>query len=178
MKTKALVAAVMVVAAGVGGYWHFSPYLALNAMRDAAQSNDADAFNEKVDYPKMRESLKGQMSAVMAKEMGSLDGNGFAAVGAMLGMAMVNQMVDSFVRPEVVMSAMQNGKFKPEPGEAGASKDSKQVEWSLDRKGSNKVIAYSKEPGQAQADDDVGLVFERYGFADWKLTEIRLHKLK
>ena len=73
---------------------------------------------------------------------------------------------------------MQNGKFKPEPGETGASKDSKPVEWSLDRKGSNKVIAYSKEPGQAQADDDVGLVFERYGFADWKLTEIRLHKLK
>ena len=31
----------------------------LKSMRDAAQANDADAFNDKVDYPKVRESLKG-----------------------------------------------------------------------------------------------------------------------
>lgn len=37
--------------------------------------------------------------------------------------------------------------------------------------------AYSRRPDQAEVDRDVGLVFERHGFSDWKLTEIRLGKL-
>ena len=98
MKSK-LITGVVAVAIAVGGYWYFSPYLALKSMRDAAAAKDADAFNDKVDYPKLRESLKGQMSAAMTKEMDKAKGNGFAALGTMLGAAMVNQMVEAFVRP-------------------------------------------------------------------------------
>ena len=183
MKTKPIVAALVITGAGIGGYWHYSPYLAIKTMRDAAQAKDADAFNEKVDYPKVRESFKGQMSAVMAEKIGPAD-NGFAAFGAMLGMAMVNQVVDAFVRPEMVMWSMQSGEFKPgptigkdTPSEAPEKKKEK-VEWTLERKGINKVIAYAQKPGQPAPDKDFGLVFARDGFADWKLTEIRLNSLK
>lgn len=181
MKTKSILAALVIAVAGIGSYWYFSPYLTLKSMRDAAQANDADAFNDKVDYPKVRESLKGQMSAMMAEKVGQQD-NGFAAFGAMLGMALVNQMVDALVRPEMVMRSMQEGELKPVPA---TSKDAslggpaeKKVEWTLDRKSTNKVIAYAQETGQAEANKDFGLVFERSGFADWKLTEIRMGKLK
>jgi hypothetical protein len=109
-------------------------------------------------------------------------GNGFAAFGALLGMAMVNQVVDAFVRPEMVMRSMQSGEFKPVPP---LGKDSptgepepKKVEWTLERKGTNKVIARAQELGQPAPNQDFGLVLERYGFADWKLTEIRLNTTK
>lgn len=184
MKTKTLVTALVIAGASIGGYWYYSPYLSLKAMRDAAQAKDADAFNDKVDYPKVRESLKGQMSALMAEKMGSTGNadNGFAALGAMLGMAMVNQMVDAFVRPEMIMRSMQSGEFKPVPTlgkeKPAGEPESKKVTWTLERKGTNKVIARAQEPGQAAPNQDFGLVLERHGFAEWKLTEIRLNTVK
>lgn len=184
MKTKPLVAALVIAGTGIGGYWYYSPYLSINAMRDAAQAKDADAFNDKVDYPKVRENLKGQLSAVMAEQMGSTSNgdNGFAALGAMLGMAMINQMVDAFIRPEMVMRSMQNGEFKPVPtlgkDKPAGEPEPQKVQWTLERKGTNKVIARAQEPGQPAPNQDFGLVLERYGFADWKLTEIRLNTAK
>jgi hypothetical protein len=81
----------------------------------------------------------------------------------------------------MVMRSMQNGEFKPVPniGKDAPSGESEQkkVEWSLERKGMNKVIAHAQEPGQPELNKDFGLVFERNGFADWKLTEIRLNSL-
>lgn len=180
MKTKPLLAAIAVAAASVGGYWYYSPYLVLKDMREAAQRKDADAFNERVDYPKVRESMKGQMSAVMAEHAAASSNNGFAAFGAMLGMALVNQMVEALVRPEVVMRAMQSGEMKQEPSSTHPGKQNeadKPVEWALERKNVDKILAYRQEPGK-EVDKDVGLVFERNGFADWKLTEIRLGKLR
>ena len=180
MKTKPLLAAIVVATASVGGYWYYSPYLVLKSMREAAQRKDADAFNERVDYPKVRENLKGQMSAMMAEKAGGSE-NGFAAFGAMLGMALANQMVEALVRPEVVMRAMQSGEMKqksaPTNQNAQTESGQKPVEWALERKNLNKVIAYRQEPGK-QTDKDVGMVFERNGFADWKLTEIRLANLR
>jgi hypothetical protein len=96
MKNKSILAALVLAVAGIGGYWYFSPYLTMKSMRSAAQTADADAFNDKVDYPKVRESLKGQMTAMMAEKLGPTD-NGFAAFGAMLGMALVNKVVDAMV---------------------------------------------------------------------------------
>jgi hypothetical protein len=97
-------------------------------------------------------------------------------------MALVNQMVETLVRPEVVMRAMQGGHMRQEveshraPG-ARIATEGKPVEWALERRNVDKVIAYRQEQGQA-ADKDFSLVFERSGFADWKLTEIRLGKLR
>lgn len=171
-------ATVALVAAGVGGYWHYSPYLSMHAMRQAAQRQDADAFNEKVDYPRLRESLKGQMSAMMTEKMAGSGGNGFEALGAMLGMALLNPMIDAFVRPEVVMKAMQKGEFDPAgKGAAATESDSKKpVQWDFERPSLHKIIAYPKEQGHSEG-SRVGFVFERSGFADWKLTEIRLPRL-
>lgn len=177
MKSK-LIAGSAVLAVAVGGYWYYSPHIAMKAMQSAAQKQDADAFNERVDYPKLRESFKGQMSALMAEKVGDTSGAG--AFGAMLGMAMVNQFVDALVRPEVVMRAMQSGEFQlkggANNGTAESGTPSKKVDWRIERKGVDKVIAYAMEPGQPTDAKATGLVFERQGFTDWKLTEIRLSR--
>ena len=181
MKTKALLFIAALAAAGVGGYWYYSPHLAMQSMQKAAKANDAETFNEHVDYPKVRESFKGQMSALLAEQLGQSTGaSGAESLGAMLGLAMVNQFVDAFVRPEVVMRAMQNGEFSPEASEGGAEGGgkTKEPEWTVERQGANKVIAYGRDPDEGPDAKAVGIVFERYGFTEWKLTEVRLPDMK
>lgn len=179
MQAKSFLSPIAVVTIFVGGYWYYSPYLALNDIRDAAQRKDADAFNERVDYPKVRESLKSQIAAMIAMEATSSNDR-FAVFGAMLGMALVNPMVDAIVRPDAVMHAMQSGVIKLAQSsthqDAQTTPNKRPVEWMLERKNIDKVIAYRHE-----SSSDVGkgfaVIFERQGFADWKLTEIRMDKI-
>lgn len=175
MASKKIGVVVAVLGIAVGAYWYASPYIAMKSMQSAALAKDADAFNDYVDYPKLRESLKGQFAALVSEKLGSGTHSGAQSFGAALGMAMLGPMVDAFVRPEVVMKAMQEGKMQAKEG--GGSSDSGQgkqesVKWDIQRKGLNKVIAYGNADGEPAAKP--GFVFERSGFATWKLTEVRL----
>ena len=198
MNSKTIKIAVVSGILAIAAYWYWSPFLAVRQMQSAAQDRDADAFNEHVDYPKLRESFKGQFSAMMADKLGETQSseNAFAAFGAMLGMAMVDRMVDALVQPETMMRAMQNGQLstngKPTSGGASASPsvspetqtsagapEKDKLKWDYERKGTNKLIAYAIDPGEPEEanSDRLGIVFQRNGFADWKLTEVRLPAL-
>lgn len=193
MTPKIFKTAAVVTVVAIAGYWYWSPFLAIRQMQSAAQAKDADAFNERADYPKLRESLKGQLSAVMGEQMAKTQdaGNPFAALGSMLGLAMVDRFVDAMVRPETVMRAMQDGQMSPAaaktsdaPALPSSNSDSKVLvearkekpKWTYDRKGVDKLIAYATDPQKpgAQNSEKLGVVFERSGFANWKLTEVRL----
>lgn len=184
-------ALVILAVTGVGAYWYASPYLAMQQMRSAAAEADADRFNDRVDYPKLRESIKGQLSARIAGEFGGRSGadNDFeragSVLGGMLGLALVDRMVDAVVRPETMMRAMQSGSFQlrmsgraKDGGDAGgeaepAAPKERDVVWRTERKGIDKILVY---PERAATSAKAGptLVMQREGFADWKLTEIRL----
>jgi len=199
MSNKSLkVAAVtgILAIAAVAAYWYWSPYLAVRQMQTAAQERDADAFNERVDYPKLRESFKGQFSALMAEQLGqtAASDSPIAALGAMLGMALADRMIDALVRPETMMRAMQNGQLSPgekqpsnvppsaadavaqgAPNDATSPKKDK-PRWAYERKSTNRLVAYAIDPEKPELDNSqrLGVVFQRNGFADWKLTEVRL----
>ncbi len=195
IRTAALAGALAVAA--IAAYWYWSPHLAIRNMQAAAQAKDADAFNDYVDYPKLRESFKGQFSALMTERLGESTAaeNPFAALGTMMAMAMVGNLVDAMVRPEAVMRIMEDGKLA-QPGKQStdappapsgtapqtgtASPDGGKPKWDFERKGVNKLIAYAVEPNKADAlaTDRFGVVFQRSGFADWKLTEVRLPTIK
>lgn len=186
--SKAALAALLAVILAVAAYWYWSPYLAIRQLQSAAKSGDADAFNDHVDYPKLRESLKGQFSALIADSMQTAteSKNPFAALGTMLGLAVVDKMVDAMVRPELVMQGMKTGQFRPEgrpadnrppaASDVPPAKDER-VRWAYDRKGVDKLVAYTQDD-TATDGKRVGTVFERSGFANWKLTEIRIPSLK
>lgn len=175
MKSKIFVAALVVAATALGGYWYASPYLELRSMRDAVQTGDARSFNQRVDYPSVRASIKGQITAKISQEMGASD-DGFQALGQILGLAIVNQMVEALVQPEVVMAAMKNGevdlttqvKGARSQGSQPTSSNASDTQWTLKRDGMNRVVAYQKDLGP----DEMSLVFERKGFASWQLVEI------
>ncbi len=173
---RGLIAALIMALLSVGAYWYYSPYLVMRSIAAAAKAKDADKFNESVDYPRLRESLKGQFSAQMAKVVGEQSGSPFGALGAMVGMAMVNQLLDAFVRPEMVMQMMKDGQVQSDktvtsPSE---SRNDGEPEWVIERKGPDRLIAIPKKGVVPVAADELGFVFERSGFATWKLTELRI----
>jgi hypothetical protein len=123
------------------------------------------------------------MAAMMTDSMSS-DKSGFGALGMMFGMAMLDRMVDAMVRPEMLMLAMRNARVaSPQdsrasaPASSTAARNSASTEWTTERRGVDRVIAYGKEAG-ASDDKRVGFVFDRNGFASWKLSEIRLPAAK
>lgn len=187
--SKSVLFAILAVILTIGAYWYWSPFLAIKQMQSAAKVGDADTFNDYVDYPRLRESLKGQMSAMIAKKMDASKNsdNPFAAFGSALGLLMVDKIIDAMVRPELVMKGMQNGKFGPKSEKSGEEPSAKMdksgttettTRWDFDRKGTDKLIAYAKSDSEQAGDNKFGIVFERSGFANWKLTEIRLPALE
>lgn len=174
-RTKISAAAALLTLSALGAYWHYSPYIAIKTMRASAEAKNADEFNEYVDYPKLRESLKGQLTALLVDGMGSkpASANPFESAGAALALAFVNPMIDALVRPELVMKAMSQGELDLKPGKPASDEPKNEPRWDFQRISVNKLIAYASDPNDPAA-AKVGVVFERSGFTDWKLTELRL----
>jgi len=186
----AAAALVMLLLLAGAGYWYLSPFLAVRQLQAAAQRGDAEALNAHIDYPRLRESLKAQLTALLAQKLGAPKdgGNPLSALGNVIGASLVNPLVDTLVRPETVMAAMQNGRLgrsasEPAPLPPGsapadtAAPEPKKARWIIERQGASRVTAYAVDP--ARPDDEpnserLGLVLERSGFADWKLTDLRL----
>lgn len=199
MPSKVVNAAWVVVATVVtffAAYWYWSPFLAIRQMQAAVNTRDVDTFNERVDYLKVRESLKAQLADKLANKLGKADdaGTGLADLGTAIGMSLVNPLVDAMVSPQTVMRAMRDGQLAPtfkQIGDASSHPSSKpngqsstgavadKPKWTYERKDANHLIAYliaPRKPGEKPA-DQLGLVFQRSGFADWKLTELRIPAL-
>ena len=177
LSSRALALIVVLAAAAIAAYWYWSPHMALRSMRSAAVAGDVDELSQFVDYPKLRESMKGQFKARMAKTIGEAgEKSGFAALGAMIGMAMVDQMIDAMVRPEMLAASISKGRLQdPANAAASAPAASAPVAWRLDRKTADRVVAVPLDrKGPQPQHREVGFVFDREGFATWKLTEIRL----
>lgn len=185
-------AAAIVIVAGAAVYWYCSPYLAMRQLRNAAVAADTETFNEHVDFPKLRDSLKSQFSARLDKDMGvqPASANQFEragnAFGGMLARALVDKLIDTAVRPETIMFAMREGKFKveldgPREGQPNAEPQTEQqtagrkhVVWSTERKGLDTVLFHVEDEGHGAGKDKMALVMQREGFANWKLTGVRL----
>ena len=201
MTSKTIKAVVVAAAAVVAAYWYWSPFLTVRQMQAAARSRDAAAFNQHVDFPRVRESIKNQFSDKLADKFGKTSGsdNDIAKLGAafgnLLGRAVVNPLVDALVRPETIMQAMEYGRLtvaasdkqptdapsKAEGNPDGQSSTGREsgdgkVRWSYERIGTDKVIAYATDPKKPDEgnQDKFGLVMHRNGFATWKLVEVRL----
>jgi hypothetical protein len=121
-----------------------------------------------------------QFAALLADQAGksASSGNPYeqagTALGGLLGKPMLDGLVDALVRPEAVMRLMAEAKVEPKPSAPPATPVGKRdVTWTHERKGVDKLIAYASQDGKS-SEERMGAVFERSGFATWKLTEVRL----
>ena len=135
-------------------------------MKSAAESGEADELSERIDFLRVKESLKEQVKAQMAKEIAKGDDNPLGAMGAMMAMAMIDPMIDGIVTAEGMATMIQEGKLKREQS-GEAPPESEPVDWRIERDGFDKFTAViDGETGQK-----AGLVFERDGLS-WKLVEL------
>lgn len=179
---KIVLATILAALLAIAAYWYWSPLLAIRAMQRAAVAHDAEAFNSHVDYPRLRDSIKQQLAGRMGgKPAASADaGNPLAALGASLGRVVADTLVDAMVRPQLVMRAMRGGQFDARPAApdapapaAGDRAGEAKPAWNYVRLGVDKLLIYS-EKGRQAPEHNTGIVFERSGFATWKLTQLRL----
>lgn len=171
-KTRAL-AAVAVAAALLALSSYASPYWTLHQMKTAIAEKDADGLSEHIDFPALRESFKGQMMTMMNKHIESAEmaNNPIAAMGQMMGAALVNQVVDAAVSPAGVMAMMEAGKVKPgaRPApQADADTAKETIDYSVDYRGWSKVAISTSQ-------QDAGkFILKRTGLWSWQLSALEL----
>lgn len=111
-----LIALIVVVVVAVLGYGYASPYVALDRLKRAADARDVATVNEYVDYPALRDSLKLQVSGLLTRRLGH-SGNPLAAIGAMIGVALIGPLVDAYATPDGVAALLNGMPPRGEPGE-------------------------------------------------------------
>lgn len=160
-------------------WWQASPYWAIHQTRQAVISRDAKALNERIDYPRVREDLKRQLMGHLHKQMRSATGESspMAAFGKAVGAMIVDNLLESLVSPESILKLMQEGRTvdAKAPTESHDPVDKEKVSWSTKRHGLNKVVVTVFREGQVNR--AMGVVFERSGFATWRVVGIELPDL-
>lgn len=116
----ALVAGVLVtvVIFAIVAYAYASPYLVLDRLKRAADARDADTVNRYVDYPALQISLKQQVTELLARRIDAQKrDHPFAALGALVGMALIGPLVDAYATPDGVAALLNGMPPRGEPGE-------------------------------------------------------------
>lgn len=93
MKKRWIIALLVLVALGAGGWAWGSPYYTLWQMKRAAEARDIDSLAGHVDFDAVRDSVKTQLSARMPGEGGGM-------LGALVRSGIADTVVDAAVSPE------------------------------------------------------------------------------
>jgi len=159
----------------IAGWVAASPYLTMRSIGKAVQENDSATISEHVDFPALREDLKGKLMVKASQEIEkSQSSNPFAGLGQMLAMTMVNQMVEGFVTPAGVTMMLQKGKpsmpvQQTSQGQQGASNEpSEKPRFNVKYQGWSKVRVNREGT-------DGAFIFRRDGLTSWKLVAVDLH---
>lgn len=171
---KLAIGGAIVVVIGAIGYFAASPWITVNSMRAAAKAGDHRSLSDHIDFPALRESIRGQMSSAMNARMDKpeMRDNPFAGLGMALASSMINQMVDAMVTPQALASAMTSGDFKArQQGAKLTAEDNERFDRmtssgyeSMDRF----VVTVNRE------DAKIEFVMRRRGLFSWQLTDVTL----
>lgn len=100
---KNLVGILIAALVAFGAIFYFSPYLAVNEMKKAMVSGDSEKIETLVDFPALRENVKGQLMVAMQKNLQndpSMASNPFAGLATMVIPNLVTGMLDTYVTAE------------------------------------------------------------------------------
>lgn len=171
IKPALIVAAAVAVLACAAGYWYWSPNMAISNARAAATSADNDKLAQYIDLDRVRSSMRASLQAKVAAAMPQRSGVG-ASLGTLVGGAMLEQSLQSGLTPEALRATIAAGRPVSTTSTGGPAR------WNLERPTSDMVIGCPDfQDGLAPQQRDC-FVWERSGFATWKLTELRLSALR
>lgn len=191
-----IVTLVVIVVIAALGFGYASPYIALNNLKRAADARDAQTVNEYVDFPTLRESLKQQVTGLLTRRLDAHgNGNPFAAIGAMIGVALIGPLVDAYATPDGVAALLNGMPPRGNPGErppvpsaapapapsvAGGTANSENTatppqppQTTAGYRGLNEfVVTYQHGAGDAR----YSAILQREGLFTWKLAAVNLNE--
>jgi len=98
-----------------------APYIAVYQIQQAALAQDAEALEEHIDFPRIRDDLKEQINAsIMAKAKTELKANPFGGLAMAMASGFADRMISSFVTPSGLVELMKGE--KPDKPLAGGSR--------------------------------------------------------
>lgn len=161
---RKIVAALLVLLLAAAAWWYASPIWTLHAMQAAAKDHDATRLSAHVDYPALREDLKGDLGAYVMSESAKAPAGAWN-LGAALAMAFLGPVLDAVVTPQGVaaMLAQQDKDpkaAKPVPVSTGDHP-------VIERDGLDTFRVHGKDAAKG------ALVFRRHGLG-WKLAGVDL----
>jgi hypothetical protein len=168
---KKWIAAALVLVLILAAIYFGSPLYAARSLRNAALTGDSDAIAARVDFPAVRKGLKRQFGPVVEarvrRDLGMDDGV-LAPFAMMVLPRLVDKALDAFVTPEAIAALMRGRK----PGD----RDRREADPDLERKAEYLDLDHFRV-GLRDArrnQDGASFLFERRGFASWKLVEVGL----
>ncbi|MFL5384797.1 MAG: DUF2939 domain-containing protein [Longimicrobiaceae bacterium] len=164
---------LIVLAVIFAGVWlYFTPYLALNQLQKAAQRGDEQAMAELVDFPALRESVKGNVRGAVAHSVGGR--NPIGVLGGILAGAVAGPVVDAVVTPQGIAALTQGERPGSHRGEGGGDSRLRVKDVKVKRgyEGFDLFVVHfvSKDNGRER----MALLLRREGIAHWRLSGIRI----
>ena len=169
------------------GYLVVGPYLTLNAIRTALETEDLERLTEYVDFPELRRNVQSQVQALLAKRNAGPDDAARSTV--VVGDVIVEAWVERFVTPATILSWAAGESTVPiVAAETSANADDSVVmpetpppvqTFFEDVRTSYESISRFEIWVSNDRADEVGFILPRRGFV-WKLTNIVLpeHELQ
>ncbi|MFM0307661.1 DUF2939 domain-containing protein [Paraburkholderia sp. RL17-383-BIF-A] len=201
-----IVTLIVIVVIAALGFTYASPYLALNNLKRAADARDTQTVNQYVDFPALRESLKQQVAALLTRRLDAhSNGNPLAAIGAMIGVALIGPLVDAYATPDGVAALLNGMPPRGDPGERppappaantpadGAAASPAPAAPAVGTAGNGNTNAAPAQPPQTTAgyrglnefvvtyqhgagDARYSAIFQREGVFTWKLAAVNLNE--
>lgn len=167
-KLIASVAAISIVAA-----FFATPYISVNSMEKAIAEHDSQRLTELVDFPVLKENLKGAITAKFTAEMAKSGKNDIGSnLGFMMASAFISPMIDAMVSPQGLASMMRGGKplegGKQETGDKLSDDPNTVV--TMGYKAFNTFAVDIKDKASQKV---VTLIFNRANVISWRLSDVR-----
>jgi hypothetical protein len=163
-----------------GTWFYFTPYLAVDGMKSAAEAKDAARLSSYVNFPALRNSLKATFHAkLVSNARKTRNDSFFSALGSAMAVAFVNPviealyinpMIDTYVTP-ASLARMMKGE-NPQSRTGGTQSKPAEPDISMSYESFDRFVVNVKKKGSTKK--PVGLVFNRDGLFSWKLSALRL----
>ncbi|MCG5515356.1 MULTISPECIES: DUF2939 domain-containing protein [unclassified Ectothiorhodospira] len=149
----------------------YSPYHAVDQMREAAEARDTERLSRYVDFPAVREDVHEALRDSLSGELNrAMRDSPFAAMGLAVADALLRPLVDAVVSPAAV-GAILRGYMPVADGTEGMELEPRDdVQISMGYEAFDRfVISIAEEDGET-----VDMVLYRDNLFWWRLAALRL----
>lgn len=146
-----------------------SPYLYLRGLQKSLNDRDTAELQEKINFPALQMSVKSQFKAKALQELQKEADGPFGQLGAMIGMGMVDTMVESMFTPDGLVAMLSTR--SPDDASSDANAGARRANLtglSVERTGFSTFELTGNATYQAPV-----MRFTRTGLS-WQLSDIRL----